>query len=91
MNILQIESCHQFWFQPENQMNKVLEFETYVRNYRKEVLVQISQSQQLFVDELVIVEIDTCTGIHIYNRAKIIFANFDKGVCRVSSVNFSNH
>lgn len=67
-------------------MDKVLEFETYVRNYRKEVLVEITQSEQLFADKLVIVEIDTCTGVHIYNRAKIITANFDKGVCRVSSM-----
>lgn len=79
---MQIESCNQFWFQSENEMNKVLEFETYVRYYRKEVLVR---SEQLVVDKLVIVEIDTCTA-SIYKRAKIISGNFNSDVCRVSII-----
>lgn len=66
-------------------MIKTLEFETYVRNYRKEVLVQIARPEQLVVDELVIVEMDTCTS-SVYKRAKIMSANFDDGVCRVSNI-----
>lgn len=80
---LQIESCQQFWFQPEKEMNRVLEFETYVRNHRKELLQPITQSDQLIAGKLVIVEIDTCAA-SAYSRAKILSANFNTGVCRVS-------
>lgn len=66
-------------------MDQLLEFETYVRNYRKEVLEPIQRPMELFAGKLVIVEIDTCTA-SIYNRAKIISANFDNGVCRVSFI-----
>lgn len=62
----------------------MLEFETYVRNYRKEVLVRIDHPGQLFVDKLVIVEIDTCEA-SVYKRAMVISAKFDSGVCRVSN------
>lgn len=65
----------------------MLEFETYVRNYRKDVLEPIQRSEQLFVGKLVIVEIDTCAAPK-YNRAKIMSENFVNGVCRVS---YSTH
>lgn len=82
---VQIESCNQFWFQSENEMAKMLEFETYVRNYRKEVLVKIERPEQFHVDKLMIVEIDSCMA-SVHKRAKIISANFDNGVCRVSNI-----
>lgn len=64
-------------------MSQVLEFETYVRNYRKKVLRSIIRSEQLSVGKMVIVEIDSCAAT-TYKRAKILSANFDTGVCRVS-------
>lgn len=65
-------------------MTKMFEFETYVRNYRREVLVPIERPEQLNVDKLVIVEIDSCMA-SVHKRARIMSANFDSGVFRVSN------
>lgn len=80
--VFQIESCSQFWFQPEEEMVKVYGFETYLRNYRKEVLKPISNPEHLTEGESVIVGVDECQGT-TYHRAKIISAN-GTGVCLVS-------
>lgn len=68
----------------------MLEFELYVRNYRKQVLKPIdpsnpTRSEQSFVDKLTVVEIDTCSA-SVYHRAKIVSVDFKNGVCRVSRI-----
>ncbi|XP_055325146.1 probable ATP-dependent RNA helicase spindle-E isoform X2 [Sitodiplosis mosellana] len=78
--ITHIEACNQFWFQPETEWYKVSEFETYLRNYRKEVLEPLSIDTESLIGQLIIVSIDACSGI-TYHRAKILAFNAE--LCRV--------
>lgn len=82
-NIFQIESCNRFWFQSEKESDKVLEFEMYVRNYRKDVIEPISSGDRLIVGRMVMVQVEACKGV-TYHRAKIMSANLINEVCRVS-------
>lgn len=75
-----MSSCNRFWFQPKHEENKVLEFETYVHNYRKEILKPIST---LAIGKAVIVSISKPKGV-LYHRAKVLKSNAAKAVCQVS-------
>lgn len=59
----------------------MIEFDTYVRNYRREVIEALPKDVPLLSFGLVIVEKHVCDGT-TYHRAKILSAS--SGVCRVS-------
>lgn len=79
-----MESCSRFWFQPESEIEEVLKFETYVRNYRKELLK--ASNEQIAVGQIMIAEIESGKGFS-YHRAKINSAHLPNAVCRVSISN----
>lgn len=79
--VYQVETCSSFWFQPEEERDKVIEFETYVRNYRREVIELLPKNALLSTTSAVIVKVEACQGT-MYHRAKILSATND--VCQVS-------
>lgn len=77
----QVETCSSFWFQPEEERDKVIEFETYIQNYRREVIELLPKNALLSTTSAVIVKVEACQGT-MYHRAKILSATND--VCQVS-------
>lgn len=65
----------------------MLEFETYVRNYRREVIEPVLCDEQISIGKIMIAQTQTCEG-DAYHRATILSGGWSGRVCRVSELGY---